>query len=336
MGKLSKYRQSPDPRLVRSVLICNTLKRLEKELEKEGIKINFGPSGVSFFPPVTNTQNMTLDPPPNASQPLTNVVNGVNTVNGSYGNESNYCSPVNEKNDDDETDTERYLLDLDSSSGRVTPFLRSSTECLYEKEATNSELTSTDSSPLSPSLSASSSPLSNSLSPSSSALWNIDENADRLSSLNWSSVLNFSETSSVNSTSTVEKEVIDSSLPAVSAPTSDRLDADTDSSEKSLVTALNGNGSTSLHTLMPPSTHSDTVSSVSHLINHHHLHHHHHHLTNSSCSSSSSPTYSNSSANDEIFGDIDLTLYDFDLISPLSPPNVKLAPVSAEELIQSV
>ena len=50
MCKLSRYRQTPDPSLFKSVLICNTLKRLERELDREGIRINFGPNGVSFVP----------------------------------------------------------------------------------------------------------------------------------------------------------------------------------------------------------------------------------------------------------------------------------------------
>lgn len=41
-----------------------------------------------------------------------------------------------------------------------------------------------------------------------------------------------------------------------------------------------------------------------------------------------------STASDEIFGDIDLSLYDFDLL-PLSPPSTRVAPPSAEELLHT-
>lgn len=40
-----------------------------------------------------------------------------------------------------------------------------------------------------------------------------------------------------------------------------------------------------------------------------------------------------STASDEIFGDVDLSLYDFDLL-PLSPPSARAAPPSAEELLR--
>ncbi|XP_064484965.1 SERTA domain-containing protein 2-like isoform X2 [Ornithodoros turicata] len=56
-------------------------------------------------------------------------------------------------------------------------------------------------------------------------------------------------------------------------------------------------------------------------------------MTSSSSSSSSS---NSSSGSDEIFGDIDLSLYDFDLLSPLSPPSVKVAMVSAEEIVRTL
>lgn len=50
MCKLSRYRQTADPDLFKSVLICTTLKRLQRDLESEGMKINFGSNGVSFVP----------------------------------------------------------------------------------------------------------------------------------------------------------------------------------------------------------------------------------------------------------------------------------------------
>ncbi|GFR11865.1 SERTA domain-containing protein [Trichonephila clavata] len=52
---------------------------------------------------------------------------------------------------------------------------------------------------------------------------------------------------------------------------------------------------------------------------------------NTSPASGSSP----SSSEDEIFGDVDLTLYDYDY-TPLSPPNVAMAPLTAEELMWSL
>lgn len=63
---------------------------------------------------------------------------------------------------------------------------------------------------------------------------------------------------------------------------------------------------------------------------------HQHHNGSVVTSSSSSASNSSSSSSDEIFGDIDLSLYDFDLLTPLSPPSVKLAPVTAEDLMRSL
>lgn len=42
MCKLTRYRQTPDPDLFKSVVICNTLKKLQNDLEKEGMKVHFG------------------------------------------------------------------------------------------------------------------------------------------------------------------------------------------------------------------------------------------------------------------------------------------------------
>lgn len=54
MCKLARYRQCSDPSLRRSVLICNTLRRLEKEMESEPVE----PSGYSHTTyPEVNTSN---------------------------------------------------------------------------------------------------------------------------------------------------------------------------------------------------------------------------------------------------------------------------------------
>ncbi|KAG8182103.1 hypothetical protein JTE90_018374 [Oedothorax gibbosus] len=118
------------------------------------------------------------------------------------------------------------------------------------------------------------------------ALWTEDN--DRLSSLNWSSVLK----------STVELN----------------YSSDCAMSDES--------GSiTSLHTLMPAVTGIESYLGS---------------LTpSSSPNGSTSPGSGSSSSEDEIFGDVDLTLYDYDY-TPLSPPNVAMAPLTAEELMWSL
>ncbi|XP_015919409.1 uncharacterized protein [Parasteatoda tepidariorum] len=84
--------------------------------------------------------------------------------------------------------------------------------------------------------------------------------------------------------------------------------------------------STNLHTLMPASTEIEYFEMPSSA-----------HLNsdcpteNTSSASGSSPT----SSEDEIFGDVDLTLYDFDCHA-MSPPNVAMDPLTAEELVWSL
>ncbi|KAH9422362.1 hypothetical protein DERP_003037 [Dermatophagoides pteronyssinus] len=46
MLKLNRFRQSTDLSLHRSVMICNTLRMLEKELERDGLKVNVSPNEI--------------------------------------------------------------------------------------------------------------------------------------------------------------------------------------------------------------------------------------------------------------------------------------------------
>lgn len=268
MAKLSRYRQTPDPSLLRSVLICNTLKRLEKELEKEGIKISFSPSGVTFVPPTTAPSPAVVMADDDDYIDPGNDVAIESTVNGS-----------SEPTTGDEESENRCLLDLDAvPSGRITPFVRS------PLEISSSDLNSSPECPA-----ATVPPPASSL--TSSALWNVDvEPSERLSSLNWSSVLTFN--SSTTSSALPEPSRGNDSTPVASTQPNDRVAPVTTPSETEPKS-----GGTSLHTLMPPSATSasspDTLSCqtlVSHLKGHHR------------------------STNDEIFGDIDLSLYDFDLL----------------------
>jgi hypothetical protein len=337
MCKLNRFRQSPDPSLLRSVLICNTLRTLERELEREGIKINFGPNGVSFIPPVLNTQNMTLDPPPSASSTLVNQNHQLE-----HPNYFQVSSSVEADNDNTNGEYDKYLLDLNSSSGRVTPFHKSlsASSPAYDRES---------------SLDFPSTSLTQS---ANSAFWGSDEASDRLTSLNWSSVLNFN--SSVNTVTGANKttqystnglEANDSNQ-CVSSP----HQSSDNSSNNNTFTPNSKSNTTSFTTLLPPSTSSSVATSITtttttssslssttlsspsvsqnsissqNVINSQHINH-------ISVINSNSIPYSSNATNDEIFGDIDLSLYDFDLLSPLSPPNVKLAPITAEELIRTI
>lgn len=67
MCKLGRYRQFPDPSLHRSVLICNTLRCIEREMEREGVF--FGNHGAGNphacgAPPPHNAGRPPLHPPP--------------------------------------------------------------------------------------------------------------------------------------------------------------------------------------------------------------------------------------------------------------------------------
>lgn len=299
MGKLSRYRQTPDPSLLRSVLICNTLKRLEKDLEREGVKINFGPSGVSFIPPV-----MTLDPPP----PPSTLTSGATLPSLASEVPDSLCPATSDKSDDEENtapDSDKYLMDLDTvSSGRVTPFQKTDTSLdnCYNPSTTDV--------------------------PVSSPSWNVDDSTERLSSLNWSSVLTFTSGSAPDAN--IRPETVPRATTRLPGGGSEPMD-------------IEPKTATSLHTLMPPTTTASLLNSPSEasspsssLVSHLKGHRIAFHGASTGTPGSPSHTYS-SGSNDEIFGDIDLSLYDFDLLSPLSPPSsVKLAPVSAEELMRTI
>lgn len=45
VSKLGRYRQAANPSLLRSVLVCNTLRNLEREFEKEGVRFSVGAHG---------------------------------------------------------------------------------------------------------------------------------------------------------------------------------------------------------------------------------------------------------------------------------------------------
>jgi hypothetical protein len=89
MCKLSRFRQFPDPSLHRSVLICNTLRRIEREMEHDS----------QFF---------CSEPPPSASTP---------TIN--YPSVPNYPATPPPQ---DLAHYEHSLRDLASTAPRATPF----------------------------------------------------------------------------------------------------------------------------------------------------------------------------------------------------------------------
>lgn len=314
-SKLDRVRSSSDSSLSRYVLILNTLRSLEQDMMKDGLKV--GPSG-SYIPTVNQVPfDPTRPPPPDdkwtntrtnlnsledamtpvsySSNPYamdteTRTVSSVihpdtsNDIFGSVNSGATYSSEY-----------DRYLMDLDGpSSGRATPFVRSDAD--------------------------------------SGALWNDD--SDRLPSLNWSSVLKIVDggnntlgISSQHSETTIESSAVSCNFDASSNSSSGC------SSDCSISDDAMSSSETSLHTLMPVTTGIPTCMNTVGVCS----------TSSSSCpkvtsslgSSNSQSGSSPPNSEDEIFGDIDLALYDYDF-TPLSPPNVKMAPVSAEELMRSL
>lgn len=292
--KLNRFRQMPDPDLLRSVLIRNTIRCIEKEMEKDGVKFTYGPSSSLFLPPITlNSPLGMLNGVPEgggsqgtvpathdcnvynkctSSLILPSVMNMVTENNYNSNNNNPYCS-----------DYDRYLVNVDSSSGRMTPFVRT----LYDRV-------------------------------DSGASWN--EEGDRLTSLNWSSVLNFN--SSANN-------IVNNGL-GVTYNGTQTPENQFDTSHNGCFSGDPILNQETLHTLTPLPTTAISVNAQNQSAN----------PISVPVSGSTSPTSgslsSSGNSEDEIFGDIDLSLYDFDLLSPLSPPSVKMAPVSAEELMRSL
>lgn len=263
MCKLNRYRQIPDPSLRRSVLICNTLRFIENEMEREGLHTVAVAAG---FLPSIQTDNMTLDP-----LPIQSINNNNNSLHPLCSSISSSPLPIIGL----ETSTQVTLaLEVQSqqimqpSAGELRPTIM---EVYPSSIVVGKNLTELDSSSgrATPYPSLDSETCRN----DSGALWNDSE--DRLSSINWSTVLNFSSQSE-----------LDYGVSVVS------------------------------------STMTTTTTTCTFV------------TTPSSSPNASSDSFGSSSGGSEIFGDIDLSLYDFDLL-PLSPPNVRLAPLSAEELLRT-
>ncbi|GIX66774.1 SERTA domain-containing protein [Caerostris darwini] len=261
--KLRKTEGEKDPIILRQVLMNNVFRRLRQEMERDGIQVNNPvPSNWSS----NQVSNLDLDPP-NPSLDIFSI-NYSNNTNGVDRPPTPAVIPQSDYGTNSEANysSEHYrcLMDIDDSP-RATPFVRTS----YDRVEPG-------------------------------ALWTDDN--DRLSSLNWSSVLK-----------------------------STNFDATNGSSDCAL--SEDANSSTSLHLLMPAVPGIETYLNT---------------LNAYSASSSSSPNANSlsgntspasgsspSSSEDEIFGDVDLTLYDYDY-TPLSPPSVAMAPLTAEELMWSL
>ena len=380
--KMSRFRQANETSLLRSVLICNTLRMLEKDFEKEGVKINFGPNGVSFISPVPPSSDLDFVPAFQSSSqssyectsdpPEPTPFGG--TLSSTENEPYSYTSLCESNCDTSEYD-KYFSMDSGSSSGRVTPFLKNFSSGDYPQNRTG-EL--------------------------NSAFWTSEDEQvpDRLSSLNWSSMLSFSNSSSSSSSNEISldqrhqnqsrSEVLspgamisyqdsDQSLPARTS--SSVLTSSCDSNSSSSVTfatllprasipsssspsiqpnplQVSPSASSDSYLLSSTSSVSSTYFSISSSLP---LYSQSPTITQQTCGTSSvissnstsfstsapslmSSTYMNSylsysTNSDEIFGDIDLSLYDFDIFSPLSPPYAanKSAPImSAEELIRNI
>ena len=120
MGKLTKYRYIPDPSLLKSVMICNTLKSLERDLDREGIRVNFGPNGVYFVPTPHNQINhhTTFDDHELPGNPQS-------TPSASQLSKSSM----------------RFVPDTDPSDGRMTPFIKVDEDFEQDDEDSDEDVT---------------------------------------------------------------------------------------------------------------------------------------------------------------------------------------------------
>lgn len=322
--------------LRQSVLICNTLRKIQRELEQEGIKINCVSNG-HFIMSSVNPQIVTLDPPPIPSQ----------TKLGCYPQKLSESTGYPESEPtllqrcpSDTSQTKTYSVNdyslkptlltgyqnkpstqIEDQSSRklqgsslINSYLHKSCPTTTETvQRQNGDETAEECDRYLTEFDMSSGRITPFVRPSrsSGAVW--DDDNDRLTCLNWSSVLNCRSSSpGAAAGATLSEEPGDDPC----------LDSSPQASSES-----SGVFKTSLHTLLPAtcSPTSELSFSSSHLIS----------SSRSSPGCGSESTSSCSSKND-IFGDIDMSLYDFDLYSPLSTPNVKLTPVSAEELMTSL
>ena len=296
MCKLSRYRQTADPSLVRSVLICNTLKRLERELDREGIKINFGPNGVSFVPPPTSCGTSLLLNNPNHSTSSPQPQQPPQPQVQSRPVDSKLLSHT-ESSHESHAST-KFSLQESSPSGRLTPFLR-------------------EEDPGEPVDAVHSQPVLSCDDDDDSGLWSPDP-AHRLSSASWTETMSFSSGDVSNDSTSADMDKADTH--AAPAPASSSILLHELRPPAAGVTVLRSEGEvTSVKAAAAVSRCSKTSMD-----------------TSASPPPTASSSTSSSSTTEEIFGDIDLSLYDFDLLSPIAAPNVKLTPVSAEELMRSI
>ncbi|PSN30073.1 hypothetical protein C0J52_27801 [Blattella germanica] len=119
MCKLGRYRQFPDPSLHRSVLICNTLRYIEREMEQEGFFFNnaTGTLQAPVPPPPSPTPHPAVEPDPSYHHPQFPEVPAPNMSYPAPGASYRTLNPCPEI----VPQYEQNLRDL-SMSGRATPF----------------------------------------------------------------------------------------------------------------------------------------------------------------------------------------------------------------------
>uniref|UniRef100_A0A1E1X8P3 SERTA domain-containing protein n=1 Tax=Amblyomma aureolatum TaxID=187763 RepID=A0A1E1X8P3_9ACAR len=283
--KLARFRQAPDPSLLRSVLVCNTLRALERDMRPPRGPEPALPASSPSSPHHPHSPHHHHHHSPHHHH---HHLNGAGIGGGHHlPPHQPYGAATPFHNGGYGDDYDRSCPPGDNG-GRLTPFLRS-------EPATASG-------------------------PPPAPLWTEE---DRLPSLNWSSVLNFGSGAPVTPPAPSVAEPVSSACGGIGEPGCGTVPAP-------LYTLLPAHNSPAA--MVVTSSTSSVVASAASPV-----------LQTSSCSSSSSSSSSSvasssggGSSSDEIFGDIDLSLYDFDLLSPLSPPHVKLAPVSAEDLMRSL
>lgn len=340
LAKLSRYRHIPDPSLLRSVMICNTLKRLEKDLESEGVKVSFGPNGVYFIPnnasnsspinPITSDQTNISDQTTTSDQATNPRTDESNTTFNTTITTTTASSPS-------PSGTPLQFPPSPSSSPSFSPSSHSSNNPIVPSRNNPSSCTSNHGE-INPNGDGEETFLLDLDSggritpfPRNMETYGSENDADSEPSLSGSE----SEIRIDGDMWQAQGDTWSSSSMVTCIDTSDMQDESRSSSDDQLSRSVQNvvssdegvsSGSEDLHELQPV-THLSLLTKLGEIDQS---------LRNATLSSPSS-----SSSSDPIpssFGsiDIDVSQYDFDMMSPISPPNMRLTPVSAEELLKSV
>ena len=359
MFKLRTPPCKKEPSLRRSVLIFNTLRYIEQELKQEGCKFMPPPPPI-VFPPAE--QDMTLDPPPPMDMPcpmdedkeMDEFSDGDGECTAAKFMETTPSSPLACSDNHHVT-----CSSLACRSDVLTTSIQCDVTCTMTSSSSSNNIT-----PL-PSIST----LSSSC-PLPPVTTFMETSAHRLTTSSCSTI-NLSSISDVLLNSVPVLNSTPVATPSKDGPLSPPSSSDSSMSQLFDLDTKVSSNSTSSSQVLPPNSDSDCALQLrlpSVVTNHHHHHRQNSYHLNSSLnhagggyssliagsftatsaismspssaggltplSNTCTTSTTNPTNNNTAFSDIDMSLYDFDLLTSAAP-NVKVAPLSAEELMHS-